>query len=244
MARARSHARSQDDRTKAGVPLTADRDKGEGEERAQEVDREVEVGALEVVDVDGDRDREVSPRSSSEEELEEISEDGLGDISEEEDEWDTHQDSSESDKSQTEHSGMENNDSDDPTKSDSQSLLPTNSLQDITPSPTPSEHHMQLPALSLTIGSDIDANDHIDSGDSEDKADETVVVCINGHQWVRGHIEFMVIWEDSDITWEPLSNVDECEAMTMYLESCRRTDPLSLPKRKCLIDTTLQVHIH
>jgi hypothetical protein len=75
---------------------------------------------------------------------------------------------------------------------------------------------------------------HADEGD--ESAEETEIVGINGHCWVRGNMEFQVMWSDDDVTWEPLSNVNDCAAMDEYLVLRDVADPLLLPKRKYLID--------
>jgi hypothetical protein len=49
-----------------------------------------------------------------------------------------------------------------------------------------------------------------------------------------------VVWTDSDVTWEPLANVNDCAAMDEYLAHCDVDDPIRLPKRKCLINVGLK----
>ncbi|CAK5273436.1 unnamed protein product [Mycena citricolor] len=114
-----------------------------------------------------------------------------------------------------------------------------------TPPPSAKPSRPTSPSLKDPPSFDSPSNDpgmvqvvEPDSG-SEDE-EETVVTSINGHRWIQGNLEFMVVWEDGDITWEALSNVDECEAMTIYIENRGRVDPLDLPKRKHLIDRSLQ----
>jgi hypothetical protein len=48
-------------------------------------------------------------------------------------------------------------------------------------------------------------------------SDENMVVAINGHRWVAGNVQFQVCWDDEDITWEVLEEVNDCEAMGVYL---------------------------
>jgi hypothetical protein len=45
-------------------------------------------------------------------------------------------------------------------------------------------------------------------------------------------LEFQVVWADSDLTWEPLSNGNDCAAMEEYLAHRDVDDPLMLSKRK------------
>ncbi|KAJ7141095.1 hypothetical protein C8R44DRAFT_974712 [Mycena epipterygia] len=56
----------------------------------------------------------------------------------------------------------------------------------------------------------------------------------------RGNVNFQVLWSDGDSTWEPLSNVNNCEAMDVYLAHRNVTDPIHLSKRKYLIDVSLK----
>ncbi|KAJ6616800.1 hypothetical protein B0H10DRAFT_2035786, partial [Mycena sp. CBHHK59/15] len=44
------------------------------------------------------------------------------------------------------------------------------------------------------------------------------------------------MWTDDDVTWEPLSNVNDCQAMDTYLAHRDLSDPVKLPKRKYLIN--------
>ncbi|KAJ7722234.1 hypothetical protein DFH07DRAFT_1007167 [Mycena maculata] len=97
------------------------------------------------------------------------------------------------------------------------------------PSPSPSTHSSRN---NSPTGGGITDEDS-DSGDD--------VVSINGHRWAgRRNLEFQVMWTDGDVTWEPLSNVNDCAAMDDYLVRHDVDDPLRLSKRKFLIDTTLE----
>ncbi|KAJ7477417.1 hypothetical protein FB451DRAFT_1032942, partial [Mycena latifolia] len=70
---------------------------------------------------------------------------------------------------------------------------------------------------------------------------ETGIQTINGHRWAaRRKLEFQVVWTDGDVTWEPLSTVNDCAAMDDYLAHRDVDDPICLPKRKFLIDTSLR----
>ncbi|KAJ6616052.1 hypothetical protein B0H10DRAFT_2219791 [Mycena sp. CBHHK59/15] len=46
------------------------------------------------------------------------------------------------------------------------------------------------------------------------------------------NLEFQVVWTDGDVTWEPLSAVNDCAAMDDYLAHHDVDDPICLPKRK------------
>ncbi|KAF8129146.1 hypothetical protein K438DRAFT_1999969 [Mycena galopus ATCC 62051] len=52
--------------------------------------------------------------------------------------------------------------------------------------------------------------------DSDDDALETEISSISGHRWQAGNVEFQVLWNNDDVTWEPLSNVNDCAAMDDY----------------------------
>ncbi|KAJ7499988.1 hypothetical protein FB451DRAFT_1207166 [Mycena latifolia] len=102
------------------------------------------------------------------------------------------------------------------------------------PSPSPSTHSSRG---SSPTGSGIPDED----SDSEDDGGETGIESINGHRWAgRRNLEFQVVWADGDVTWEPLSSVNDCAAMDDYLVRHDVDDPLRLSKRKFLIDTTLE----
>lgn len=79
--------------------------------------------------------------------------------------------------------------------------------------------------------------------DGEDGSDEeeTAIESFNGHRWEsRRNLEFQVVWTDGDVTWEPLSNVNDCAAMEEYLAHHDLDDPLLLSKRKSLIKVGLK----
>ncbi|KAF7344314.1 DDE-domain-containing protein [Mycena sanguinolenta] len=90
----------------------------------------------------------------------------------------------------------------------------------------------------IDIGNEIEDMDESDNED--DDAEETGIDSINGHRWRDNHIEFQVLWTDADVTWEPLSNVNDCAAMDDYLAHRDADDPLLLPKRKYLINKALK----
>ncbi|KAJ7753599.1 hypothetical protein DFH07DRAFT_960070 [Mycena maculata] len=74
----------------------------------------------------------------------------------------------------------------------------------------------------------------------DDDGEETGIKGLNRHRWASGrHLEFQVVWTDGDVTWEPLSSVNDCTAMDEYLAHHDIDDPILLPKRKFLIDPTL-----
>jgi hypothetical protein len=80
-----------------------------------------------------------------------------------------------------------------------------------------------------------------ESDDDDDSDQETEIRFFNGHRWEkRRNLEFQVVWTDGDVTWEPLSNVNDCLAMEQYLAHHDLDDPLLLSKRKYLIDTAHQ----
>lgn len=61
--------------------------------------------------------------------------------------------------------------------------------------------------------------------------EETVIRKINGHRWYGKALKFEVIWEDDDITWEALANVNNCSALDIYLQHHALSDPLKLSKK-------------
>ncbi|KAJ7927408.1 hypothetical protein B0H13DRAFT_1971212 [Mycena leptocephala] len=68
-----------------------------------------------------------------------------------------------------------------------------------------------------------------DESDDDDDSDqeETEIRSFNGHRWEkRRNLEFQVVWTDGDVTWEPLSNVNDCLAMEQYLAHHDLDDPL------------------
>ncbi|KAJ7598287.1 hypothetical protein C8J56DRAFT_1091505 [Mycena floridula] len=98
---------------------------------------------------------------------------------------------------------------------------PSSRLPNLAPAPAPGPS----PAKNHAVGED---------EDEPDDGEETGITLINGHRWVknRRNVEFQVLWTDEDVTWEPLSNVDDCAAMDTYLALHDLTDSLLLPKRK------------
>ncbi|KAF8131352.1 hypothetical protein K438DRAFT_1948084 [Mycena galopus ATCC 62051] len=68
--------------------------------------------------------------------------------------------------------------------------------------------------------------------DDESDQEETGIVSFNGHRWEsRRNLEFQVVWADGDMTWELLSNVNDCAAMEDYLAHRDIDDPLLLSKQ-------------
>ncbi|KAF7343027.1 DDE-domain-containing protein [Mycena venus] len=105
-----------------------------------------------------------------------------------------------------------------------------------TPSPSPSSSLNSSRSSSPTANAvaEEDPDDDNDEG-------ETGIDSINGHHWAaRRNLEFQVVWMDGDVTWEPLSSVNDCAAMDDYLTHRDVDDPLCLPKRKYLINTSLK----
>ncbi|KAJ7765456.1 hypothetical protein DFH07DRAFT_770164 [Mycena maculata] len=82
-----------------------------------------------------------------------------------------------------------------------------------------------------------------DESDDNDELEqeETEIGRFNGHRWeARRNLQFQVVWTDGDVTWEPLSSVNDCAAMEDYLAHRDVDDPLLLSKRKFLINTALR----
>ncbi|KAF7311430.1 DDE-domain-containing protein [Mycena kentingensis (nom. inval.)] len=77
--------------------------------------------------------------------------------------------------------------------------------------------------------------------DIESDGEETGVLAVNGHRWRDGNVEFQVLWEDGDCTWEPLATVDDCAALDDYLAGRDVEDALRLPKRQYRINTQLEL---
>ncbi|KAJ7758861.1 hypothetical protein DFH07DRAFT_772438 [Mycena maculata] len=69
----------------------------------------------------------------------------------------------------------------------------------------------------------------------EPDGDEVEIATFNGHRWVKGNVEFQVVWTDKDVTWESLANVNDCAAMDVYLAHHSVADPILLGKRKFVI---------
>lgn len=51
------------------------------------------------------------------------------------------------------------------------------------------------------------------------------------HRWKRGAVEFKVRWDHGDETWEPLENMEACEALDNYLEVLGVAEVNDLPRR-------------
>ncbi|KAJ7191437.1 hypothetical protein GGX14DRAFT_407231 [Mycena pura] len=103
------------------------------------------------------------------------------------------------------------------------------------PSPCPCPSHSgSSEAIHSAMGEECDSDD-------SDDGEETRVLSFNGHRWVaRRNLELQVMWSDGDVTWEPLSNVDDCAAMDEYLAHCDVEDPIRLSRRKFLIDSAVE----
>ncbi|KAJ7580463.1 hypothetical protein C8J56DRAFT_1103512 [Mycena floridula] len=112
----------------------------------------------------------------------------------------------------------------------------------LTPAPSPSPSPLSTPSLSRIASPCRNPEIQVGPDPDLDDGDETEVTTFNGHQWVqnRRNLEFQVLWSDKDITWEPLSNVNDCSAMDDYLERHDLSDPLLLSKQKYLIDSSLK----
>ena len=61
-----------------------------------------------------------------------------------------------------------------------------------------------------------DTHAFYDVGQSDE--DEWFIDEIIAHQWAGNKIEFLVIWNLEDSTWEQSSNCEELEALDRYLE--------------------------
>ncbi|KAJ7724727.1 hypothetical protein DFH07DRAFT_783203 [Mycena maculata] len=82
--------------------------------------------------------------------------------------------------------------------------------------------------------------DESDDND-ESEQEETEIGRFNGHRWeAHRNLQAQVVWTDGDVTWEPLSSVNDCAAMEDYLVHRDVDDPLLLSKRKFLINTALR----
>ncbi|KAJ7766469.1 DDE superfamily endonuclease-domain-containing protein [Mycena maculata] len=96
---------------------------------------------------------------------------------------------------------------------------------------------MQDESVIYRAGVDPKKSDDNDESEQE----ETEIGRFNGHRWeARCNLQFQVVWTDGDVTWEPLSSVNDCAAMEDYLAHRDVDDPLLLSKRKFLINTTLR----
>ncbi|KAK1222640.1 hypothetical protein PQX77_014501, partial [Marasmius sp. AFHP31] len=103
------------------------------------------------------------------------------------------------------------------------------------------------------VGSERGNNDEDDVSDSSDQdpmaeeedddTEETAEVGVdrvNGHHWIARTLQFNIAWSDGDVTWTSLDeDINDLEAMEVYLQHHGVTDPLKLPKKKYLIATIL-----
>lgn len=75
--------------------------------------------------------------------------------------------------------------------------------------------------------------------ETEPTEPETVITNISGHTWGgkgrKKSLSFRVEWEDNTITWEPLSKIDDCISLDVYLRHHGLTDPLKLSKSPYLM---------
>ncbi|KAE9400095.1 hypothetical protein BT96DRAFT_938973 [Gymnopus androsaceus JB14] len=76
-----------------------------------------------------------------------------------------------------------------------------------------------------------EASDGSDNSDS-DEEEELKIRRIIGHKCTGKELCFQVEWEDDDETWEPLSNVENCIAVDIYLAHHQLTEPLQLSKQQ------------
>ncbi len=54
---------------------------------------------------------------------------------------------------------------------------------------------------------------------------------IVSHRWKNGkHLEFEVLWDNGEVTWEPLDNCQDLVALDNYLKLKGKEDPQTLPK--------------
>lgn len=113
----------------------------------------------------------------------------------------------------------------------------------ITPEPMTSASPKDRPrpqqptvSLELTIPVSADSPSVDASPDyhtSEDSAnEETVIKMIKGHKWVGKGLQFEVLWDDGDVTWEKRSNIEDCAALDEYLVFHKVADPLLLAKTR------------
>jgi hypothetical protein len=78
-----------------------------------------------------------------------------------------------------------------------------------------------------------DMKSHYNFGEVDDQ--EWFVDEIIDHQWVDDkNLEFHVRWMLGDVTWEPLAECKELEALSIYLELCGVKTPHKLPRHKHL----------
>ena len=103
--------------------------------------------------------------------------------------------------------------------------------------------HFDFPDDGSTTGSDSDS----DNGDGDAPApapapgsaplpndlpedeEEVGVVEIVDHRLREGDLSFYVFWLDGDVTWEPLTSVEDCEALDVYLMKHKVVYPWDLP---------------
>ena len=69
---------------------------------------------------------------------------------------------------------------------------------------------------------------HYDFGDNPEQ--EWVIRSIEDHKW-SPNLQFKVCWEYGDAMWEPLSIIQELEALDQYLELQGVMEPLSLTRK-------------
>lgn len=60
---------------------------------------------------------------------------------------------------------------------------------------------------------------------------------------IARNVEFQVLCSDKDCTWESLSTVNDLSVLDTYLIERGVTDPLRLPKRKHILDKTLELQV-
>ncbi|KIK27784.1 hypothetical protein PISMIDRAFT_92792, partial [Pisolithus microcarpus 441] len=72
-------------------------------------------------------------------------------------------------------------------------------------------------------------SDDGDLGDIPEVSWEWLVDETMAHWWINNKVEFLVRWNLSDMTWEPVSNCKELEALDRYLELQGVQDICQLP---------------
>ncbi|KAJ7587314.1 hypothetical protein C8J56DRAFT_891183 [Mycena floridula] len=132
-------------------------------------------------------------------------------------------------------------------ESPSDSGSETSRSRNPSPSPSPSRFIVPLPPHEIALPPDPDTDDEAEvepeqPESDDDEGPETEITLFNGHRWFKKgrNLEFQVLWSDKDVTWEPLSNVNDCRALEDYLDRFDLTDPLLLSKRKYFIDPSLK----
>ncbi|KAF7335145.1 DDE-domain-containing protein [Mycena venus] len=139
-------------------------------------------------------------------------------------------------------SGPESNSSGADSDSDDHSVStnPGPSATEVGSSDEETDSDKLLKPTSHNINSPLAPQDASDDDDESDQ-EETGIISFNGHRWEsRRNLQFQVVWTDGDVTWEPLSNVNDCAAMEGYLAHRDVDDPLRLSKRKFLINKALK----